>query len=129
MTTKKILIGTSFLVFMLGITVEPQTPTPTPAGRECDVPTTRQVDKKLKILAKPDPKFSNHNRDKYRRQAITLRATFCGSGKVTDIVAIGGLNAEMDAAAIEAARLIQFTPAEKDGKKVSQVLTVKYFVK
>ena len=58
MTTKKILIGTSFLVFMLGITVEPQTPTPTPAVRECDVPTARQVDKKLKILAKPGEKLN-----------------------------------------------------------------------
>jgi len=57
MTTKKILIGTSFLVFMLGITVEPQTPTPTPAGRECDVPTTRQVDKKLKNSRQAGPQI------------------------------------------------------------------------
>jgi hypothetical protein len=31
--------------------------------------------------------------------------------------------------AIEAARMIKFTPAEKDGNKVSRFVVLKYFVK
>ena len=60
---------------------------------------------------------------------IRVVAAFCGSGKVTDIIETGGVSATTDAAAIEAAKLIQFTPAEKDGKKVSRQVTLKYFVK
>jgi hypothetical protein len=114
----------------LGATIRAQTPTPTPSPtpRECDVPSARPVDKRARILAKPDPKFSQRDRDKYRNQEITLRATLCGTGKVTDIVVTSGLTATMNAQAIEAARLIQFTPAEKDGKKVSTAVTLKYFV-
>jgi hypothetical protein len=35
----------------------------------------------------------------------------------------------MNSAAIDAAHLIEFTPAEKDGKKVSRPVTLKYIVK
>lgn len=80
-------------------------------------------------MAKPEPKFSKRDRERYRFDMITLRATFCGSGKVTDIVVTGGLSTTADAAAIEAAKLIEFTPAEKDGKKVSREMVLKYQVK
>ena len=81
------------------------------------------------MSAKPDPQFTRRDRERYYGQEIVLRATLCGSGKVTDIKVTHGLTAEMNAAAVDAARLIQFTPAEKDGKKASTAVTIKYFVK
>jgi hypothetical protein len=124
-----IIAGVSGLVLTYGVTVGAQTPTPSPSpARECDVPISRPVDTRARILAKPDPKFTKRDRSKYRGREITLRATLCGSGKVTDIVVTGGLSTDADAAAIAAARVIQFTPAEKDGKKVSTPVTLKYFV-
>jgi hypothetical protein len=60
---------------------------------------------------------------------LTLRAFLFGTGMVTDVVVSQGLTRDMDAAAVDAAHLIEFTPAEKDGKKVSRPVTLKYFVK
>ena len=57
-----------------------------------------------------------------------LEAVFCGSGKITDINVRQGLTDSLDEKAIEAAKRIQFIPAEKDGQKVSQRLFVKYIV-
>lgn len=127
MSTGRLLIGIALFIFTVGPVVQAQTPTPKP--RECDVPIPTHVDRNVKIHAKPDPEFTKRDRERYRNQAITLRAIFCGSGKVTDIVVSSGLTAGMDAAAVDAARLIQFTPAEKDGQKVSRLLIVKYFVR
>jgi len=104
-------------------------PSPSPQPKECDIPVVRGADTRLKISAKPDPQFTRRERERYRRREITLRAIFCGSGKVTDISVTQGLTPEMNAAAIDAARLVQFTPAEKDGKKVSTWLILKYLVK
>ena len=104
-------------------------PSPSPSPNQCEIPVIRPVDTRAKISAKPDPQFSKRDRERYHRQEIILRATLCGSGKVTDITVRQGLTAEMNAAAIEAARLIQFTPAEKDGQKVSTAIILKYIVK
>jgi hypothetical protein len=104
-----------------------QTPSPTP--RECTVPYSKETDKRARIMAKPEPKFSRSDREQHRFAMITLRATLCGSGQVTDLYVTGGVSATADEAAIEAAKLIQFTPAEKDGKQVSREVVIKYQVK
>lgn len=127
MRNKIIFLCGACLILFAGTVSRTQTPTPSP--KECTVPIAGKVDTKLKILAKPDPKFAERERERYRHQTITLRATFCGSGAVTDISVTKGLISEMNTAAIDAAKLIQFNPAEKSGQKVSQILTVKYFVK
>ena len=108
-------------------TVASQSPSPSP--NECEIPVIRPVDTRAKISAKPDPQFTKRDRERYYRQEIILRATLCGTGKVTDIKVSQGLTSEMDAAAIDAARLIQFKPAEKDGKKVSTAIILRYIVK
>jgi hypothetical protein len=105
------------------------TPTPAPTVKECTVPFVKEIDTNARVLAKPEPKFSKRDRERYHGHVITLRATFCGSGQVTDIIVTSGVSATTDVAAIEAAKLIQFTPAEKDRKKVSREMILKYFVK
>ena len=127
MIKQRLLICSTLVMLAAAGTVASQSPTPSP--NECEIPVIRPADTKAKISAKPDPQFSRRDRERYHRQEILLRATLCGSGKVTDINVRQGLTAEMNAAAIDAARLIQFTPAEKDGKKVSTAIILRYLVK
>ena len=116
---------------MFAAAVIAQEPTPTPKTRECSFRIVKgnEVDKKVKIHRKPEPKFTKRDAEAHPSERITLTAVFCGSGTVTDIRVINGLNDAMAEAAIKAARLIQFTPAEKDGQKVSQLLEVVYFIR
>jgi hypothetical protein len=119
------------VVLFLGGAAHAQTPAPSPSptAKECTIPSVNPVDVMAKISAKPDPKFSRADRDRYRGYVMTLRAILCGTGQVTDVVVKQGITRDMDAAAIDAAHLIEFTPAEKDGKKVSRPVTLKYIVK
>lgn len=126
---KIVLLSSVFLMLSFSGASYAQTPTPSPTPKECDVPVSREVDTKARMHAKPEPHFSRQERQRYRGEDIVLRATLCGSGKVTDISVTEGLTDAMNAAAIEAARLIQFTPAQKDGKKVSTAITLRYIVK
>jgi TonB family protein len=130
MNAKHIVAGAAGILILVGGTnAQTPTPSPSPAEKECTIPSVNPVDVNAKVIAKPEPKFSRADRDRYRGYVMTLRATLCGSGKVTDVVITQGITRDMDAAAIDAAHLIEFTPAEKDGKKVSRPVTLKYFVK
>jgi TonB family protein len=130
MNAKYIVAGAAGILILAGAAnAQNATPSPSPAEKECTIPSVNPVDVNARVLAKPEPKFSRADRDRYRGYVMTLRATLCGSGKVTDVVVTQGITRDMDAAAIDAAHLIEFTPAEKDGKKVSRPVTLKYFVK
>jgi TonB family protein len=97
---------------------------------ECSITTYsgKQVDKKVRILAKPEPRYDKKDLKKSAPGEIVLKAVFCGSGEVTDIKVQSGPSDGLNEKAVEAAKKIRFEPAEKDGAKVSQVLIVKYLV-
>lgn len=97
---------------------------------ECSVAiySGKQVDKKVRVLAKPEPEYDKRALQKSAPGAIVLRAIFCGSGKITDIKLQRGLSDSLDEKAVEAARKIRFIPAEKDGQRVSQMLIIEYYV-
>ena len=101
-----------------------------PEDEKCEYPIFKgkEVDKKLRILGKPEPDFSAQERREHFHEKIVLTTVFCGSGEVTKIKVKSGLSDRLNAKAIEAARKIRFTPGEKDGKKVSQWLIVEYLV-
>ncbi len=127
---KQSLLVFLFLPTLVGTALaQSPTPTPSPTVKECTVAFIKEIDTNARVLAKPEPKFSQRDRQLYKGQVITLRAVFCGSGQVTDIIVTAGLSATADVAAIGAAKLIKFIPAEKDGKKVSRQVTLKYFIK
>lgn len=108
-----------------------QQPGQEPGDQKCDFPTYKgnEVDKKLRILDKPEPDFSAQERRQYAHQKIILTTVFCGSGVVTKIRVKSGISDRVNDKAIEAARKIRFLPGEKDGKKVSQWLIVEYHVR
>src|SRR5687767_9919537 len=101
-----------------------------PVNQQCDVPSYhgRQVDRKARILAKPDPDYDRDDRRKHAYEEIVLRAILCASGEVTDIKLQHGLSDSANAKATEAARKIRFIPAEKGGNKVSTLVILKYRV-
>lgn len=121
----------SLLTAMFAAAVVAQEPTPTPKATECSfqIVKGKELDKKVKVHLKPEPHFTKQDVEKHRSKSITLTAVFCGSGTVTDVRVTKGLSDAMDEEAIKAARQIQFTPAEKDGQKVSRVMILVYFVR
>ncbi len=115
----------------LAISASAQQPCDKPCSQECGVPayTGKDIDQKPRIHSKPEPKFSEAERNKYGRQFITLEALLCGSGKVTDVKVKDGVADGIDEKAVEAARLIKFTPGMKDGNPVSRFIILKYFIR
>src|ERR1700730_197355 len=77
---------------------------------ECSFATYggKQVDKKVRILAKPEPQYDRKELRKYGQSVIVLKAVFCGSGQVTDIKVQQGLSNALNEKAVEAARKIRF---------------------
>ena len=125
----RFLLVTSFVILLASPATlkSRQTAQPTPR-QTCDSPivSSREVDRKLKILSKPAPKFSDSEMDKYRNQEVLLQAALCGSGEILNIKVLRSVSDTVDAKAIEAAQKIRFTPAEKDGAKVSTAVNLVY---
>ena len=88
--------------------------------------TTREVSRKAQILAKPEPLYTEEARKNQITGTVTLRMVLNSNGSVTNIVAVSRLPDGLTEKAIAAARQIRFTPAEKDGRKVSQYATIQY---
>ena len=107
-----------------------QLPGQAPDDQNCDFPvySSKALDRKTKILDKPGPDFSSRERREHGGQSVGLTALFCGSGKVVQIKVKTPVSDTVDAKAIEAAKVIRFVPAEKDGNKVSQALLLFYRV-
>lgn len=57
---------------------------------------------------------------------IVVRMVLRANGKVSDVSIVKGGTPQMNKAVIKAAKKIKFTPAIKDGRKVSQWVTIEY---
>ncbi len=86
----------------------------------------RDVTKRAVITSKPEPQFTEEARRNGVTGEVMLRMILSASGQVTGIVPLKRLPDGLTEKAIAAARSIQFIPAEKDGHKVSQYVTVSY---
>lgn len=97
---------------------------PQPAPDLPTVPAT-EVSRKVMILIKPEPHYTEEARRKQLRGKVILRAVLSASGKVVNIKAVSGLP-ELVASGIEAARKMYFIPAVKDGRFVSTSVELQY---
>ncbi len=97
-------------------------------GEKCEPPVFKanEVSSRARITFKPEPTYTNEARAKNVQGRILLTVVLCKSGRVTDITVVEGLRAGLTEKAIDAASKIKFTPAEKDGQRVSQELKVEY---
>jgi TonB family protein len=86
----------------------------------------REVTQKARILSRPEPQYTEEARRNQISGTVVLKAVFSSSGQVTNIRAINGLPYGLTERAIAAARQIRFTPAQKDGRAVSQYIQIEY---
>ena len=86
----------------------------------------KEVDVKLRILQKPEPQYTFEARQEQVSGSVILRAIFSATGEVKSIYVVKGLPHGLTERSIEAARMIKFTPAMKDGKPVSIWMQLEY---
>ncbi|HEY0098962.1 MAG TPA: energy transducer TonB [Pyrinomonadaceae bacterium] len=86
----------------------------------------KEVTRRANITSKPEPLYTEEARKNQVTGTVRLRLILSASGQVTGITPLTKLPDGLTEKAIEAARRISFTPAEKDGRKVSQYVTIEY---
>lgn len=85
-----------------------------------------EVDQRVRLLTKPAPQYTEEARKNQVSGTVVLRVVLTANDTVTSIEAVHGLPYGLTEKAIEAAQQIQFVPAMKDGKAVSQSLQIEY---
>ena len=85
-----------------------------------------EVTRKALILSKPEPGYTSEARENDVEGVVRLRAVLAASGRVTNISVVKGLPDGLTEKAISAARQVRFTPAQKDGRVVSQYVILEY---
>ncbi len=85
-----------------------------------------EVTTKARILSKPTPEYTEDARKNQVTGTVVLQMVLSSSGAVTNIRTVTGLPFGLTEKAIAAARRIQFSPATKEGRAVSQYVRVEY---
>lgn len=85
-----------------------------------------EVTTKARVLAKPEPRYSEEARRAQITGTVVLRVVFSADGLIRHILVIRGLPFGLTERAIEAARGIRFTPATIDGVPVSMFVQLEY---
>jgi TonB family protein len=85
-----------------------------------------EVDQKARIISKSEPSYTESARVFGITGTIVLRAVFSKTGTVSDIQVVKRLPHGLTERCVEAARVIQFVPAQKDGMPVSTSLQLEY---
>lgn len=88
-------------------------------------PTT-QVTERARVLAKPEPQYTEDARRNQITGSVVLRVVFSRNGEVTNIRALQALPFGLTERAIAAARSIRFRPATKDGRPVNVSMQLEY---
>jgi TonB family protein len=101
-------------------------PPPPPPSFEGDVFRAGDVTRKVFISHKPEPLYTVEARRNNVTGAVRLRLVLAADGTVRDIIPLTTLPDGLTEQAIAAASKIEFTPASKDGRAVSQYVTVEY---
>ncbi len=87
---------------------------------------TSDVTKMVEIISKPKAEYTSAARKNGVTGSVFLWVVFRSSGAVTNIRISSGLPFGLSETAIAAARKIKFKPAEKNGQRVSLLMTVEY---
>ena len=95
-------------------------------GRERHVFRGNEVETRARLLAKPEPQYTEEARRNQTTGTVVLRVVFASNGEVTQIRAISPLPFGLTERAIAAARQIKFMPALKGGHPVSVQMQLEY---
>lgn len=86
----------------------------------------KEVSSKARILAKPEPNFSDRARKRGIRGLVILRGILAADGTVKHLLVIQGLPEGLTESALASARRIKFSPATLNGKPVSMYIQLEY---
>ncbi|HLL74700.1 MAG TPA: TonB family protein [Pyrinomonadaceae bacterium] len=96
----------------------------TPGGPE--ILSAKETTTRARILSKPEPLYTERARQNGTRGTVTLRMVLAADGVVRHILVVRGLPDGLTENSINAARRMKFVPATKDGRAVSQFVTIQY---
>jgi len=85
-----------------------------------------QVTERARVLAKPEPQYTEEARRNAVTGTVVLRVVFSRTGEVTNIRAVQPLPFGLTERAIAAARMIRFRPATRDGRPVNVYMQLEY---
>jgi len=85
-----------------------------------------QVTERARVLAKPEPQYTEEARRNAITGTVVLRVVFSRTGEVTNIRAVQPLPFGLTERAIAAARMIRFRPATRDGRAVNVYMQLEY---
>jgi len=85
-----------------------------------------QVTERARVIAKPEPQYTEEARRNAVTGSVVLRVVFSRGGEVTNIRAVQSLPFGLTERAIAAARLIRFRPATRDGRPVNVYMQLEY---
>ena len=85
-----------------------------------------EVSTRPRVIAKPEPQYTEQARRDQVTGTVVLRVVFSSSGQVTNIHAVHKLGAGLTEKAIAAARQIRFLPAMRNGQPVSMYMQLEY---
>jgi TonB family protein len=88
--------------------------------------TGKEVHRRMIVVAKPDPQYTELARQNRVVGRLVLKAVFSRDGAVEDITVVSGLPDGLTDQAVYAAKLIKFIPALKDGHFVSTWIQLEY---
>ncbi len=80
----------------------------------------------VKIISKPEPKYTDAARQNNIQGQVVLRITFLSNGQIGGISPVSGLSYGLTEQAIAAARQIRFEPALRNGQPYSVTKTFQY---
>lgn len=84
-------------------------------------------DRKAMVVYKPEPGYTEEARKRRVTGGVRIRAVLSADGSVADIEPVKWLSDGLTERAIRAARTMRFFPARKDGRPVSQYITLEYY--
>lgn len=86
----------------------------------------KEVATRARVLAKPEPRYTEAARKRGITGTVVLRCIFAADGTVKHFLVVEGLPYGLTEAALTSARRIKFIPATIDGKPVSMFIQLEY---
>ena len=97
-----------------------------PDGDSDRVYKSPEVSTRPRVIAKPEPQYTEQARRDQVTGTVVLRVVFSSSGQVINIHAVQKLSGGLTEKAIAAARQIRFMPAMRNGQPVSMYMQLEY---
>ncbi len=85
-----------------------------------------EVSRKARITNRPAPEYTQAARRNRISGNVVLTIVLCRTGKVTDAKVVQGLPQGLTESCLDAAKRIEFEPAQKDGQPVSVKVQIEY---